>query len=233
MLKTSGYRAGVLVPSSPLADLVEALLSHLGLQCDRADLESLPSLPSPHLVVADLEAFGSRALRELRERSPASFVLLHPERERPSCVCLEQPCLCRLVLPFSPPGFLMTVRARLARDYEEPPPAPVPRPLTEFHLALYAGWGYDACRLADEVGDDVGIVGVDLNLAQCRRAQALARLLGYDNVSFVAARTESLPFRAGAFAQVLGESQGAALGLEPLEQERVRVEIGRVRGGGP
>ncbi len=65
--------------------------------------------------------------------------------------------------------------------------------LGEFCVDLGSGRGTDVLRLAEEVGEEGFVYGIDISEGMLKKAASTARKLGIDNVSFRHAELEMLP----------------------------------------
>ena len=96
-------------------------------------------------------------------------------------------------------------------------------------LDLGAGSGTDAFCAAISVGPTGTVVGVDFTDAQIENARRLAERNGIDNVRFVEASIDGLPFDDGSFDVVISNG---VINLSPVKH-RVFAEAARVlRPGG-
>jgi len=96
-------------------------------------------------------------------------------------------------------------------------------------LDLGAGSGTDSFSAAISVGPTGHVVGVDFTDAQVANARRLAERHGIDNVSFVEASIDALPFDAAGFDVVISNG---VINLSPVKH-RVFAEAARVlRPGG-
>jgi arsenite methyltransferase len=96
-------------------------------------------------------------------------------------------------------------------------------------LDLGSGSGTDVFCAAVLVGGSGRVVGVDITDAQLEKSRRLARLHGFDQVEFVEAHIEELPFADASFDAVVSNG---VINLSPLKG-RVFAEAARVlRPGG-
>jgi len=96
-------------------------------------------------------------------------------------------------------------------------------------LDLGSGSGMDAFCAATSVGETGRVVGVDFTDAQIANAESLAERNGIDNVRFVEAGIDRLPFDDGSFDVVISNG---VINLSPVKH-RVFAEAARVlRPGG-
>lgn len=96
-------------------------------------------------------------------------------------------------------------------------------------LDVGSGAGMDALVAAQMVGASGSVTGIDMTLEMLEKARGAARDMGAENVSFVEAQAERLPFDDGSFDVVISNG---VLDLVP-DKDAVYGEIFRVlRPGG-
>ena len=96
-------------------------------------------------------------------------------------------------------------------------------------LDLGSGSGTDVFCAAVQVGESGRVVGVDMTPEQLNKAGSLRAKAGFDQVEFVSAHIEQLPFDAESFDVVVSNG---VINLSP-DKQRVFREIARVlRPGG-
>jgi len=96
-------------------------------------------------------------------------------------------------------------------------------------LDLGSGAGTDSLVAAQMVGPEGSVTGIDMTPEMLRKAHAAATELGIDNVEFVEAEAESLPFPDASFDVVISNG---VIDLIP-DKDSVFAELHRVlvRGG--
>jgi len=211
-----------LASPEPVASLIRACLGRYGLQVTAIEREDLD------IALIDADSFDPGTFRT-PEGAPVIRMSTRPEVL--ACTCgRDDVCLCRITLPFSPPALIIRVRAALAAARHEPP---VPRASAAERavLDLCSGSGCSTCEAADAHGPGTLVVGVDRSPEAAVEARALAHIIGYGNVAFVAADAAALPFGDGSFDAVTGEEQLGNWLRSPQALERARAEGRRVLRG--
>jgi len=116
--------------------------------------------------------------------------------------------------PFSPPELVMLVLTLLAEAGVYTPPlrraSLHPRKVV---VDLCSGSGLSTCLAAEKAGPDALVVGVDRSFEAACEAQRRVGLLGYQNICFVVADVEALPFARGRVREVGGTENFPHLGL--------------------
>jgi len=224
-LRMDGYCCG-LAAHGPVAPLIRACLERAGLAVTSVDPADLATAAcDADIVLVDVDQFGDRALSAAAD---VPVIRMASRPEELACTCgREDVCLCRIGLPFSPPALVMRVRAALAAAHGVPA-SPPSRDTGRLALDLCSGSGLSTCEAADADGPGMLVVGVDRSPEAVIEAMAMARLIGYANVVYVAAYVVALPFRDGSFDALSGEEELADRLGDPEALDRTRAEVRRV-----
>jgi len=220
-LRMDGLRCG-LVAEEPVASLIRACLARYGLQVTGIEDGNLD------IALIDVDSLNADA-PAVPDGIPVIRMTTRPEVLE--CTCgRDDVCLCRITLPFSPPGLVIRVRAALAAARHEPLAARPPA-TDRVVLDLCSGSGCSTCEAADTHGPATLVVGVERSPDGALEAHALARIIGYPNVAFVAADAAALPFGDGSFDEVSGEEQLGNWVRSPEALERAQAEARSVLRG--
>ncbi len=219
------YRC-TLAAKGPVTKLMRACLERAGLAVTSVGPADLTTAAcDADIVLVDVDQFGNTTLSAAAD---VPVIRMTSRPEELACTCgREDVCLCRIGLPFSPPALVMRVRAALAAAHGVPA-SPPSGDIERLTLDLCSGSGYSTCEAADADGPGTLVIGVDRSPEVLIEAMALARLIGYADVAFVAADVLALPLRDGSFNAVSGEAEMDRWVGDAEALTRAQAEVRRV-----
>jgi len=234
-LSMDGYQCLLVMAEEPVSRLIEACLGAHGMcvtacATARQAIEVLrdPTKPLPHVCILDEDTAADQDTEEIVALAKGASVF---GLAADPAACAEKwreagvRCLGK---PFSPPNFTIAVRAALAADHGLCVEPGRPTEWESAVLDLCSGSGFSTCIAADGEGENVLLVGVDRAPDAIMRARECVRLIGYENIVFVAGDVTALPFKAASFARAYGTEHLHLYGLTAEAVQQAMLEVERV-----